>query len=97
VITLKDKYSIIKRPLFSEKNSRLKEKTGKYVFEVDRDANKIEIKKALEEIFEVTVLKVNTLNVLGKIRRRGRTFGRRPNWKKAIVTLKEGDKISILE
>jgi len=94
---MKDVYSIIKRPLFSEKNSRLKEKGNKYVFEVDRNANKIEIKKAIEEIFDVTVLSVNTINVLGKVRRRGRTVGKRPDWKKAIVTLKEGDKIPILE
>jgi large subunit ribosomal protein L23 len=93
----KDPYSIIKRPLFSEKNSRLKDKYNQYVFEVDRSANKIEIKKALEEIFGVKVLKVNTMNVLGKVRRRGRTSGKRPDWKKAIVTLKEGDKIPILE
>ncbi|HWP45944.1 MAG TPA: 50S ribosomal protein L23 [Candidatus Limnocylindrales bacterium] len=93
----KDVYSIIKRPLFSEKNSRLKAKYNKYVFEVDRNANKIEIKKALEEIFAVKVLKVNTINVLGKVRRRGRTSGKRPDWKKAIATLREGDKIPILE
>lgn len=93
---MKEIYSIIKRPLFSEKNSRLKA-NNKYVFEVDRSANKIEIKRAVEEIFQVEVLKVNTINVLGKVRRRGRTSGKRPDWKKAIVTLKEGEKIPILE
>jgi large subunit ribosomal protein L23 len=92
---MKDIYGVLKRPLFTEKNDRLKEKYNKYAFEVDIQANKIEIRQAVERIFGVSVLKVNTMRVHGKIKRRGRSVGRRPDWKKAIVTLKEGDTIPI--
>jgi large subunit ribosomal protein L23 len=92
---MKDVYSVLKRPLFTEKNDRLKENYNKYAFEVDIKANKIEIRQAVEQIFGVTVVKVNTMRVHGKVKRRGRSEGRRPDWKKAIVTLKEGDTIPI--
>ncbi len=92
---MKDVYSVLKRPLFTEQNDRLKEKFNKYVFEVELHANKIEVRQAVEKIFGVTVVKVNTMQVLGKVKRRGRTEGKRPDWKKAIVTLKEGDTIPI--
>ncbi|MBD3308809.1 50S ribosomal protein L23 [candidate division KSB3 bacterium] len=92
---MKDVYSVLKRPLFTEKNDRLKEKFNKYAFEVDIKANKIEVRQAVEQIFGVTVVKVNTMRVHGKVKRRGRSVGRRPDWKKAIVTLKEGDTIPI--
>jgi large subunit ribosomal protein L23 len=92
---MKDVYSVLKKPLFTEKNDRLKEKYNKYAFEVDMKANKIEIRQAVEQIFGVTVVKVNTMRVHGKVKRRGRSEGRRPDWKKAIVTLKEGDTIPI--
>ena len=92
---MKDVYSVLKRPLFTEQNDRLKEKFNKYVFEVEPHANKIEVRQAVEKIFGVTVVKVNTMQVLGKVKRRGRTEGKRPDWKKAIVTLKEGDTIPI--
>jgi large subunit ribosomal protein L23 len=92
---MKEIYSVLKRPLFTEKNDRLKEQFNKYAFEVDIRANKIEIRQAVEQIFGVTVLKVNTMRVHGKVKRRGRSVGRRPDWKKAIVTLKEGDTIPI--
>jgi large subunit ribosomal protein L23 len=92
---MKDVYSVLKRPLFTEKCDRLKEKYNKYAFEVAMNANKIEIRQAVEQIFGVTVLKVNTMRVHGKVKRRGRSEGRRPDWKKAIVTLKEGDTIPI--
>ncbi len=92
---MKDVYSVLKKPLFTEKNDRLKEKYNKYVFEVDLHANKIEIRQAIERIFDVRVVKVNTMRVHGKVKRRGRSVGRRPDWKKAIVTLKEGDTIPI--
>jgi large subunit ribosomal protein L23 len=92
---MKDVYSVLKRPLFTEKNDRLKEKFNKYAFEVDMKANKIEIRQAVEQIFGVTVMKVNTMRVHGKVKRRGRSVGRRPDWKKAIVTLKDGDTIPI--
>ena len=80
-------YDIIKRPIISEQSmSEIDNK--KYVFEVAKDANKIEIAKAVEEIFGVKVAKVNTLNMQGKEKRQGRwPAGRRPSWKKAMVTL----------
>jgi large subunit ribosomal protein L23 len=92
---MKDVYGVLKRPLFTEKNDRLKEKYNKYAFEVDMKANKIEIRQAVEQIFGVGVVKVNIMRVHGKVKRRGRSEGRRPDWKKAIVTLKEGDTIPI--
>ncbi len=80
-------YDIIKRPVISEQ-SMAEIDIKKYVFEVAKDANKIEIAKAVEEIFGVKVAKVNTLNVRGKEKRTGRyPAGRRPSWKKAMVTL----------
>jgi len=92
---MKELYSILKRPLFTEKNDRMKERYNKYVFEVEMAANKIEIRQAVERIFGVSVVKVNTMRMLGKPKRRGRSSGRRPDWKKAIVTLKEGETIPI--
>ena len=80
-------YDIIKRPIISEQ-SMAEIDNKKYVFEVAKDANKIEIAKACEEIFGVKVAKVNTLNMQGKVKRMGRyPEGRRPSWKKAMVTL----------
>ena len=80
-------YDIIKRPIISEQ-SMAEIDNKKYVFEVAKDANKIEIAKAIEEIFGVKVAKVNTLNMQGKEKRTGRyPAGRRPSWKKAMVTL----------
>ena len=67
------------------------------VFEVDRRANKIQVKEAVERIFRVKVLKVRTQRVPGKIRRVGRNWGQRPDWKKAVVTLREGDRIEFFE
>jgi large subunit ribosomal protein L23 len=81
--------------LFTEKNDRLKDNFNKYAFEVDLHANKIEIRQAVEQIFGVSVVKVNTMRVHGKVKRRGRSVGRRPDWKKAVVTLKAGDTIPI--
>lgn len=85
-------YDIIIRPIISE-NSMEQIADRKYTFEVKKNANKIEIKKAIEEVFPgVEVESVNTLNVLGKVKRMGRNEGKRPDWKKAIVKLKEGSK-----
>ena len=85
--------SVLKKPLVTEKVSALNEK-GKYGFIVDADANKVEIKKAVEKQYGVNVEKVNTMNVMGKLKTRytkaGVLAGRRPNYKKAIVTLAEG-------
>jgi large subunit ribosomal protein L23 len=94
---MKEPQQIIRRPLITEKSTQQKEESRQYVFEVDPKANKIEIKAAVEQLFKVKVTKVRTLNVLGKIKRLGRRYGKRPDWKKAIVTLKEGDRIDFFE
>ena len=79
-------YEIIKRPIITE-NSMDQMAEKKYTFEVAKDANKIEIKKAVEEVFGVKVEKVTTMRVLGKVKRMGANSGKRPDWKKAIVKL----------
>ena len=102
--------NIIKRPLLTEKSSRLRETGGgatvaaegesyaqKVVFEVARDANKIDIRRAVEQLFKVSVTEVRTLVVRGKVKRVGRFSGQRPSWKKAFVTLKPGDNIEFFE
>ncbi|MEW6570820.1 MAG: 50S ribosomal protein L23 [Nitrospirota bacterium] len=94
---MRNLYSIIKRPLFTEKGSFLKETENKLLVEVDRNANKTEIKKAVEEIFGVKVDKVSTINTYGKWKRFGRSVGRRPDRKKAIITLKRGEKLDFIE
>jgi len=93
---MKEPQKIIRRPLITEKSTRQKE-DGQYVFEVHRDANKIEVQSAIERLFKVKVLQVRTSNVQGKIKRLGRRYGKRSDWKKAIVTLKEGDRIDFFE
>ncbi|MCK4268322.1 MAG: 50S ribosomal protein L23 [Actinomycetia bacterium] len=87
---------IIRKPIISEKSYDLTEQR-KYTFEVDKRATKPQIRMAIEEIFNVDVTSVNTMNRLGKMKKQGWTSGRRPSWKKAIVTLREGDKIEIFE
>jgi large subunit ribosomal protein L23 len=94
---MKDTQRVIRRPMVTEKSTRQKEESRQYVFEVHRDANKIEIQSAVERLFKVKVLQVRTSNVLGKMKRLGRRYGKRPDWKKAIVTLKEGDRIDFFE
>lgn len=89
-------YQIIIRPLITEKNTNLMI-LNKYSFEVAQQANKYQIKHAVENIFNVTVTKVHTMNVRGKKRRRGREFGYTRSWKKAVVTLAEGDRIDLFE
>ncbi|MBW2467340.1 MAG: 50S ribosomal protein L23 [Deltaproteobacteria bacterium] len=91
-----NKYSVIKGPCLTEKNDQLQENYGKAVVKVDRNANKVEIKKAVEQIFNVKVANVRTTKVRGKQKRVGRHMGRTPDWKKAYITLKEG-KINFLE
>ncbi|MFO7310864.1 MAG: 50S ribosomal protein L23 [Bacillota bacterium] len=91
-----DPRDVIKRPLVTEKATELMQQ-GKYVFEVDRSANKTQIKRAVEAIFNVKVVKVNTIRMRGKLRRQGRWIGRTPDRKKAIVTLQEGQRIPIFE
>ena len=84
-------YEIIKKPVITE-NSMDQMADRKYTFEVAKDANKIEIKKAVEEIFKVEVEKVTTMNYIGKPKRQGVFAGKRADWKKAVVKLKEGSK-----
>ncbi len=84
-------YEIIKKPIITE-NSMDQMADKKYTFEVAKEANKVEIKKAVEEIFGVTVEKVTTMRVLGKVKRMGANSGKRPDWKKAIVKLTENSK-----
>lgn len=94
---MSDMYSILKRPLLTEKGTDQKEALNKYLFEVDLNANKIEVRNAVEKIFNVKVTDVHTVNVKGKAKRVGRYLGKRSDWKKAIVTLKAGEKIEIIE
>jgi large subunit ribosomal protein L23 len=94
---MEDDYKVIRRPLITEKSTIQKELNNQLAFEVDRRANKIEIKKAVERIFKVQVEEVRTMNYQGKRKRLGRTMGRRRHWKKAIVTLKPGQKIDFFE
>ena len=93
---LQDPYDIIKRPVLTEKSyDQMNE--GKYTFMVDVNANKYQIKQAIETVFSVKVDKVNTLKQQGKLKRMGRNEGRRPSYKKAIVKLKPGSKIEFFE
>lgn len=88
---------VLKRPLITEKATLQKGISNSVSFEVDRRAKKKQIQEAVEKLFKVKVLDVRTMNVSGKVKRRGRTTGLRPGWKKAIVTLKAGDKIEFFE
>jgi large subunit ribosomal protein L23 len=88
---------IIKRPLITEKTSIQKELYNQLTFEVDRRANRIEIKRAIETVFDVRVADVKTIQVTGKIKQRGRIIGKRRDWKKAIVRLMPGERIDFFE
>ena len=90
-------YDVIQGPIITEKTIKLKEDFNKYTFKVNKTANKIEIKNAVEEIFKVKVLSVNTVNVLPKRARVGQYIGFKPAYKKAIVKLADGDKIAAFE
>lgn len=92
-----NQYDIIRRPIVTEKSSLAKEASNQYVFEVATDANKIEIAKAVEQLFKVKVLSVRVMNMEGKKRRLGRFSGKRPDWRKAIVKISPKDKISFFE
>lgn len=92
-----DFYQIIKRPLITEKGMLSSEESNTVVFEVDRRANKMQIRQAVESLFQVKVTRVNTLNMLGKKKRVRFREGKRPDWKKAYVTLREGDSITFFE
>jgi len=91
-------YEIVRRPLMTEKSTIAGEKQNAYLFEVVNDASKDEIKEAVEKLFDVKVKSVNTLVVRGKLKRvSGRYYGKRSKWKKAVVTLREGHKIQLVE
>jgi large subunit ribosomal protein L23 len=90
-------YSIIRIPRITEKGTRLKEGDNVLTFEVRKDANKVQVRKAIEGIFKVKVADVTTVNYAGKRKRTGMREGRRSDWKKAYVTLKPGEKIDIFE
>jgi large subunit ribosomal protein L23 len=89
-------HEILVRPIISEKNTMLNEQ-GQYIFEVSDRSNKIMVRQAVEALFNVSVTAVNVMNVKGKRKRSGRTFGTTRSWKKAIVTLKAGDRIELFQ
>jgi large subunit ribosomal protein L23 len=90
-------YDVLRRPLITEKSTLIRESSNTVLFEVGRDSTKAEIKQAVEKVFSVTVTGVRTAIVRGKNARVGRFTGRKRNWKKAYVTLKEGDQIGFFE
>ena len=90
-------HDIIRRPLITEKTSIQKETANQVTFEVARGANRIEIRKAVEKIFNVNVTGIRTLQVKGKTKQRGRILGKRRSWKKAVVTLAPGDRIDFFD
>jgi large subunit ribosomal protein L23 len=92
-----DPRKIIQMALVSEKSTNLRAQHNKYVFRVDKKANKLQIKKAVEELFKVKVEDVTTMMMYGRPKRLGRFEGRRPDWKKAIVKLKKGEAIELFE
>ena len=94
---MKEPFDIIRTVRLTEKSTVLTDKGNKYVFEVNPAANKLEIKQAIASLFQKKVVSVNTANYAGKKKRERRAdFGRRPHWKKAIVTLKEGEKLDLV-
>ena len=94
---MKNARSIIIKPLVTEKGSQMREAENKYLFSVAATANKIEIKRAVEEIFNVKVKSVKTATIHGKVKRLGVYSGKRPDWKKAVVTLEPGQAIDLFE
>jgi large subunit ribosomal protein L23 len=94
---MKTSYQVLMGPLLTEKGTLLKEDYNTFLFKVDKYSNKIEIKKAIEELLKVKVDSVRTINCKGKKKRLGRYEGKRPDWKKAMVKLKEGEKFDFIE
>ncbi len=93
----KKAFEILRRPLITEKSTTEKETSNKLVFEVDQRANKIEIKQAVEQMFKVNVLDVRTMMMRGKKKRVGRFLTKHPDWKKAMVTIKPGQRVEFFE
>jgi large subunit ribosomal protein L23 len=94
---MKDLYRVISSPLITEKGTLVNERGNQFLFRVRPEANKAEIRRAVETLFKVKVEHVRTLNLLGKKRRVGKSLGQRPRWKKAYVTLAEGQRIDFFE
>ncbi len=94
---MKAAHKVVMAPLITEKGTHVSETAGQVVFKVDRAANKADIRRAIEQLFGVKVEAVRTVNYLGKSVRRGRRLGRKPNWKKAYVTLAEGQTMDLLD
>lgn len=94
---MKNLYTVVKRPLFTEKGSALKESENKLLIEVAKESNKLDIKKAIEEIFKVKVEKVATIKSHGKWKRYGKSIGKKSDRKKALITLKKGEKLDFIE
>ena len=92
-----DIYKVIKKPHITEKGSLQKERNNQITFQVDRKANKVEIRQAVETLLKTKVLEVKTMNMEGKKRRLGKTMGKKPDWKKAIVKLAPGENIEFFE
>jgi large subunit ribosomal protein L23 len=90
-------YEIIKGPVITEKGTIQKEANNQLTFEVDRKANRVEIRHAVEKVFNVRVQRVRTMQIKGKVKRVGRTLGKRRDWKKAIVTLAKGENVEFFE
>ena len=90
-------YQVIKRPLVTEKSLELQQSANQYAFAVDPKATKHDVREAVETIYKVKVTGVRTQNMIGKSKRVGRFYGRRPNWKKAIVVLGQGESIKLFE
>ncbi len=90
-------YDMIIRPVVTEKTTEQKERDNQITFEVNPKTNRIEVKRAIENIFNVKVDTVRTMNIKGKVKRRGRVIGKRKNWKKAIVTLMPGQRIDFFD
>jgi len=94
---MKDLSKVIERPMITEHGTRMRDQYNQYCFRVTPQANKLEIKQAVEHFFGVSVTQVRTMNYRGKIKRMGRFEGKRADWKKAVVTLAEGDSIDLFE
>ena len=94
---MRDPRQIVIRPVVTERSTAEADERGAYTFEVAKDANKIEIRQAIEKLFGVKVADVRTMNYRGKWRRMGRAVGRKPSYKKAVVTLAEGERIDVYE
>lgn len=90
-------HEILRKPVITEKSTIQKEANNQFTFEVDRRANKVEIRRAVEQVFNARVVNVRTIRMNGKIKRFGRTLGKRRNWKKAIVTLAQGEHVEFFE